>query len=141
MGAKELTNLFRKCAKLVLEQGGVFRSCENYGLKRLPHRMTSRHASAGMEGRYNYFGRHVAMHYDCAPNAKPQLEFLLKQHVDVLRVTTLKPRTRMDKVNSKKTSNPWRPPVVALAKPLQEEDVEVPFERRQRMRIDLPFYK
>ena len=110
MSAGELTALFRQCAKLVLDGGGVFRTCENYGMKRLPHRMKSKHASAGESGRYHYMGRFVSMHYDLAPGARPQLEFLLRRNPGVLRVTTFKPKTQMDKVNSLTKANPWRAP-------------------------------
>lgn len=103
-----LVDLFRKCAKQITAGGGLVRSCEHYGLKRLPHRFRSRHASAGEEGRYHHIGRHVAMYFDCAPTVLPEVENTLRMHTDVLRFTTLKKDPKADRVNSTKANNPWR---------------------------------
>ena len=46
-----LADLLRRCAKQITAAGGVVRSCEHYGVTRLPHRVRSRHASAGDDGR------------------------------------------------------------------------------------------
>ncbi|KAJ8609458.1 hypothetical protein CTAYLR_005428 [Chrysophaeum taylorii] len=110
MQPRDLTNLFRRCAKQINAQGGVFRSCENYGLKAFPHRVRSRHASAGSENRYHYFGRKVAMYYDCSATTLTLVEHSLKMNEGVLRVHTLRPKTKMDKVNSLRKDNPWRAP-------------------------------
>ena len=103
-----LATLFRRCAKQITAQGGLVRSCENYGLKKLPHRFRSRHASAGEAGRYHYVGRHVALYFDCAPTVLPVVENTLRMHTDVLRFTTMRKDAKMDQVNSLKKSNPWR---------------------------------
>lgn len=58
--------------------GGIFRSCENYGLKPLPHRIRSPHLSAGAENRYHYVGRMVGMYYDCSANVLPMMEHILR---------------------------------------------------------------
>ena len=42
-----LADLLRRCAKQITAAGGVVRSCEHHGVTRLPHRVRSRHASAG----------------------------------------------------------------------------------------------
>mmetsp|Transcript_14533 Transcript_14533/g.43393 ORF Transcript_14533/g.43393 Transcript_14533/m.43393 type:complete len:151 (+) Transcript_14533:302-754(+) len=125
-----LVDLFRSCAKKVTQSGGLVRSCEHYGLRRLPHKFRSRHASAGQEGRYHSVGRHVAMYFDCAPRALPEVEQILRMHHDVLRFTTMKRKPAMDCVNSTKRNNPWRveDDLIAfeeLEQPLTLEDLEL----------------
>ena len=46
-----LADLLRRCAKQITAAGGVVRSCEHHGVTRLPHRVRSRHAAAGDDGR------------------------------------------------------------------------------------------
>lgn len=126
--------LFVAFTQEVASVGGIVRSCENYGLKRLPHRFRSQHASAGEDGRcvsdvvlvshlsrshesrrreryarsrYHYVGRHVAMYFDCSPTVLPDVEQTLRMHTDVLRFTTLRKDAKMDLVNSTRKDNPW----------------------------------
>lgn len=110
MAPSELTSLFRAYAKQINARGGVVRSCENYGLKALPHRIRSRHASPGQENRHHWVGRLVALYFDCSPAILPEIEHTLRLHEGVLRFATLKPKTKMDKVNSLKKNNPWASP-------------------------------
>lgn len=97
MAPKDLTSLFRTLAKEVnknstrflrgmpnkLSPGGVFRSCENYGLKSFPHRLRSPHASTDGGLQYHYLGRRIGMYYDCGANVLPILENILRMHHDV----------------------------------------------------------
>ena len=104
-----LADLLRHCAKQITASGGIVRSCEHHGVKRLPHRVRSRHASAGDDGRYHHIGHRVAFFFDCGPAALPRVEQTLRMHADVLRFTTLRRPATMDLVNSNKkgNGNPW----------------------------------
>mmetsp|Transcript_11341 Transcript_11341/g.34914 ORF Transcript_11341/g.34914 Transcript_11341/m.34914 type:complete len:125 (+) Transcript_11341:728-1102(+) len=103
-----LAELFRRCAKTVVADGGVVRSCEHYGVRRLPHRHRSRHASAGAAGRHHAVARLVALYFDCRPATLTRVEQTLRMHEAVLRFATLRPRTALDRVNSSRRNNPWR---------------------------------
>lgn len=107
MQPRDLTALFRRLAKEVnangerlvitiveahaarsffcCSAGGVVRSCENYGLKALPHRIRSPHVSAGGENRYHYVARKVGMYYDCSANVLPVVEHMLRLNQGVSR--------------------------------------------------------
>jgi len=104
--AEQLTSVFRRLAKEVNKNGGVFRSLENYGLKELPHRVRSPHVSAGGENRFHHVGRKVGMYFDCGANVLPKVEYILRLNDQILRFATLRLKTKMDKVNAAKR-NPW----------------------------------
>ena len=129
---RNLTLLFRQCARTVIDEGdhraralrlplslfcharsypgGVVRQLENHGIKKLPYRFKNHHAPAGSDRRYEQWGRWVSMYFDASPRIMQDVERHLRNNENVLRFTTFKPVTQLEKVNSRKRNdNPWAP--------------------------------
>ena len=86
------------------------RQLENHGIKKLPYRFKNHHAPAGSDRRYEQWGRWVSMYFDASPRIMQDVERHLRNNENVLRFTTFKPVTQLDKVNSRKRNdNPWAP--------------------------------
>ncbi|CAM9188726.1 unnamed protein product, partial [Choristocarpus tenellus] len=103
----DLTRIFRWVAKAVIDQGGVVRSVHNHGVKPLPYQFHSKHA-VGDESRWFSSGRWVSTYFDANPATMQKVEKAVWKEDRVLRVTTIKPSIRMDKITSTHLpSNPW----------------------------------
>ncbi|CAM9533199.1 unnamed protein product, partial [Discosporangium mesarthrocarpum] len=103
----DLTRIFRKLASQIVDNGGVVRSVHNHGIRPCPYRFHSKHA-VGDESRWFSSGRWVSAYYDANPEIMDRMEKYLWKEDRVLRVTTLKPRVRMDAITSMHSrSNPW----------------------------------
>ncbi|CAM9494702.1 unnamed protein product, partial [Phaeothamnion confervicola] len=102
----ELTRVYRRLAKTVIRMGGVVRQVENHGERRAPYRFRSRTMSADLV-RYHASARWVSAYYDADSSVKDELDRQLKVEENMLRMTTLRPQTKMDKVASHMKYNPW----------------------------------
>ena len=102
-----LSDIMKKMALEVVENGGIVRAVHNHGIRSLPHRFKARYADK--EGnRYYSNGRFVSFYYDSNPATMRQVEQVLKLEEDVLRNTHLKARSILDYVNiTHEAKNPY----------------------------------
>lgn len=102
-----LAHMVKSIAKQVIGSGGVVRSVENIGVRKLPYRFKSKFADRnGM--RYHYDGRFIALRFDASPGSISEVERIIKMEEDILRFTTTRPVEieASSKVNKWK-KNPW----------------------------------
>ncbi|CAM9224712.1 unnamed protein product, partial [Pylaiella littoralis] len=104
----DLTNIFRRAAAVVLEEGGVVRSVVNHGIRVLPYRFHSRHDIKENDNRWFTSGRWASAYYDASPAVAKKMEQQLWAEDKVIRVSTRRPSTKMDRISSThERSNPW----------------------------------
>lgn len=104
----DITRIFRKLASNILMQGGMVRAVTNHGVRVLPYRFHSKYIVSETESRWFSSGRWVSAYFDVHPDVAKRCEELLFDEDTVLRVSTLRPRTKMDAMRSTHLkSNPW----------------------------------
>ena len=76
-GFAHLTNLVKNISNKVVAQGGIVRSIQNHGIRRLPHRFKAKYADR--EGnRYYKDGRFFSIYYDANPIVQKEVDGILK---------------------------------------------------------------
>uniref|UniRef100_A0A7S2V599 30S ribosomal protein S6, chloroplastic n=1 Tax=Fibrocapsa japonica TaxID=94617 RepID=A0A7S2V599_9STRA len=103
--SKDLLKTLKACIQVIQKNGGVVRQVENHGIRTLPYRFRSRHASPG-EGRYFYFGRFISTFFDASPTTLKELDDILGLDENMLRRTNLKPKSLMEAARASK-HNLW----------------------------------
>ncbi|CAN0560350.1 unnamed protein product, partial [Ectocarpus sp. 12 AP-2014] len=104
----DLTNIFRRAAAVILEEGGVVRSVANHGVRVLPYRFHSKHDIKEKDDRWFSSGRWASAYYDASPAVAKKMEEQLWAEDKVIRVSTRRPSTKMDRIASThERSNPW----------------------------------
>ncbi|CBN74627.1 conserved unknown protein [Ectocarpus siliculosus] len=104
----DLTNIFRRAAAVILEEGGVVRSVANHGVRVLPYRFHSKHDIKEKDDRWFSSGRWASAYYDASPAVAKKMEEQLWAEDKVIRVSTRRPATKMDRIASThERSNPW----------------------------------
>ena len=91
----------------VVENGGIVRSIQNHGLRTFPHRFKARYPDYLTQQRYYEQGRFISIYYDSNPTTLKQVETVLTMNDQVLRVTHLKSRSKLDWINYKHEKNPY----------------------------------
>lgn len=70
----DLTNIFRRAAAVILEEGGVVRSVANHGIRVLPYRFHSKHDIKEKDDRWFCSGRWASAYYDASPAVAKKME-------------------------------------------------------------------
>ena len=70
----DLTNIFRRAAAVILQEGGVVRSVANHGIRVLPYRFHSRHDIKENDDRWFASGRWASAYYDASPAVAEKME-------------------------------------------------------------------
>ena len=91
----------------VVENGGIVRSIQNHGLRTFPHRFKAKYPDYLTQQRYYEQGRFISIYYDSNPTTLKQVETVLTMNDQVLRVTHLKSRSKLDWINYKHEKNPY----------------------------------
>jgi len=91
----------------VVENGGIVRSIQNHGLRTFPHRFKAKYPDYLTQQRYYEQGRFISVYYDANPTTLKQIETILTMDDQVLRVTHLKSRSKLDWINYKHDKNPY----------------------------------
>ena len=115
-GFAHLTNLVKNISNKVVAQGGIVRSIQNHGIRRLPHRFKAKYAD--LEGnRYYKDGRFFSIYYDANPIVQKEVDGILKLDEQVLRNTHLKARNKLWFVNiAREDKNPYIQKVLEMEK-------------------------
>ena len=104
---KALTALMKQVSLKVVENGGIVRSIQNHGLRTFPHRFKAKYPDYLTQQRYYEQGRFISVYYDANPETLRQVELLLNMNDQILRVTHLKSRSKLDWINYKHEKNPY----------------------------------
>ena len=104
---KALTALMKQVSLKVVENGGIVRSIQNHGLRTFPHRFKAKYPDYLTQQRYYEQGRFISIYYDSNPTTLKQVETVLTMNDQVLRVTHLKSRSKLDWINYKHEKNPY----------------------------------
>ncbi|KAL3920458.1 MAG: hypothetical protein SGILL_003254 [Bacillariaceae sp.] len=92
----------------VVENGGIVRSVQNHGLRQFPHRFQAKYPDYLTQQRYYEKGRFISMYYDANPATLRQVETILNMDDQVLRVTHLKARSKLDYITmEREDKNPY----------------------------------
>jgi small subunit ribosomal protein S6 len=122
---KALTVMMKEVSMKVVENGGIVRSIQNHGLRTFPHRFKAKYPDYLTQQRYYEQGRFISVYYDANPTTLKQVENLLNMNDQVLRVTHLKSRSKLDWINYKHDKNPYVQKVLEQDKELlQHKAVE-----------------
>lgn len=105
----------------VVENGGIVRSIQNHGLRTFPHRFKAKYPDYLTQQRYYEQGRFVSVYYDANPATLRQVELLLNMNDQILRVTHLKSRSKLDWINYKHDKNPYVQRVLKQDRDLLEQ--------------------
>jgi small subunit ribosomal protein S6 len=102
-----LTALVKEVSLKVVQNDGVVRSIHNHGIRELPHRFKAKHPD--LRGvRYFEKGRFISVYYDSSPKTMRQVEGIFNLNDQVLRMTHLRARNKMDFVNvEQEKKNPY----------------------------------
>ncbi|CAI5719495.1 unnamed protein product [Hyaloperonospora brassicae] len=92
---KDVARVFQDCAALVTSQGGVIRSTENRGEKRLGYGIEDRRWGALQR---HYEGKLIVQQFNTSPAVLNEVEAKLKNSFPVLRFQTFKVRDPIDKL-------------------------------------------
>jgi ribosomal protein S6 len=105
---KALTALMKQVSHKVVENGGIVRSIQNHGLRQFPHRFQAKYPDYLTQQRYYEKGRFISIYYDANPSTLQQVENLLTMDDQVLRVTHLKARSKVDWITmEREDKNPY----------------------------------
>ena len=118
---KALTALMKEVSLKVVENGGIVRSVQNHGLRTFPHRFKAKYPDYLTQQRYYEQGRFISMYYDANPATLKQVETVLNMNDQVLRVTHLKSRSKLDWINHKHDKNPYVQRVLKQDRDLLEQ--------------------
>lgn len=99
--------MMKEVSMKVVENGGIVRSIQNHGLRTFPHRFKAKYPDYLTQQRYYEQGRFISVYYDANPTTLKQVENLLNMNDQVLRVTHLKSRSKLDWINYKHDKNPY----------------------------------
>merc|ERR1712232_462026 len=113
-----LNDCMKKICYEIVNGGGIIRSIQNHGIRKLPHRFKTRYPD--QEGvRYYAHGRFISLYYDCSPYTMKKTENVLYLDETVIRFTNLNARSNLDYINvTKEEYNPY------IAKVKQLENYE-----------------
>mmetsp|Transcript_2599 Transcript_2599/g.5642 ORF Transcript_2599/g.5642 Transcript_2599/m.5642 type:complete len:132 (-) Transcript_2599:423-818(-) len=104
---KALTALMKEVSLKVVENGGIVRSIQNHGLRTFPHRFKAKYPDYLTQQRYYEQGRFISLYYDANPTTLKKVETILNMNDQVLRVTHLKSRSKVDWINYRHDKNPY----------------------------------
>jgi small subunit ribosomal protein S6 len=105
---KALTALMKQVSHKVVDNGGIVRSIQNHGLRKFPHRFQAKYPDYLTQQRYYEKGRFVSIYYDANPTTLKQVESILSMNDQVLRVTHLKCRSKLDYITMERDDkNPY----------------------------------
>lgn len=102
----DLSKFFTNLTKFVAARQGVVRGVENHGVRAVAHRIKAPQRTEA-EPRYNTEARFVTAHIDIGSMHASELIAEVRKNDDVLRLTVLKPPTKMDAVSHEKTRLPF----------------------------------
>ncbi|CAH0519753.1 unnamed protein product [Peronospora belbahrii] len=92
---KDVARLFQDCAKFITSQGGVIRSTENRGQKRLGYGIEDRRWGALQR---HYEGKLIVQQFNTSPDVLKELEIRLKNSFPIIRFATFKIRDPVDQL-------------------------------------------
>mmetsp|Transcript_12072 Transcript_12072/g.22436 ORF Transcript_12072/g.22436 Transcript_12072/m.22436 type:complete len:165 (+) Transcript_12072:143-637(+) len=105
---KALTALMKQVSHKVVDNGGIVRSIQNHGLRQFPHRFQAKYPDFLTQQRYYDKGRFISIYYDANPVTLKQVEMVLSMNDQVLRVTHLKARSKLDWITmEREDKNPY----------------------------------
>jgi ribosomal protein S6 len=105
---KALTALMKQVSYKVVENGGIVRSIQNHGIRQVPHRLKAKYPDYLTQQRYYDKGRFISIYYDANPVTLKQVENILSMNDQVLRVTHLKARSKLDYITmERQDKNPY----------------------------------
>mmetsp|Transcript_32067 Transcript_32067/g.53661 ORF Transcript_32067/g.53661 Transcript_32067/m.53661 type:complete len:165 (+) Transcript_32067:139-633(+) len=105
---KALTALMKQVSHKVVDNGGIVRSIQNHGLRQFPHRFQAKYPDFLTQQRYYDKGRFISIYYDANPATLKQVEMVLSMNDQVLRVTHLKARSKLDWITmEREDKNPY----------------------------------
>ena len=92
----------------VVDNGGIIRSIQNHGLRKFPHRFQAKYPDYLTQQRYYEKGRFISIYYDANPTTLQYVENILSMNDQVLRVTHLKCRSKLDYITmEREDKNPY----------------------------------
>ena len=92
---KDVARVFQDCASLITSQGGVIRSTENRGEKRLGYGIEDRRWGALQR---HYHGKLIVQQFNTSPAVLHEIEAKLKNSFPIVRFATFKIRDPVDKL-------------------------------------------
>jgi small subunit ribosomal protein S6 len=105
----------------VVENGGIVRSVQNHGLRQFPHRFQAKYPDYLTQQRYYEKGRFISLYYDANPSTLRQVENILNMNDQVLRVTHLRARSKLDYITmEREDKNPYMQRVIREDKEREE---------------------
>mmetsp|Transcript_17794 Transcript_17794/g.40841 ORF Transcript_17794/g.40841 Transcript_17794/m.40841 type:complete len:135 (+) Transcript_17794:108-512(+) len=104
---KSLTALMKEVSLKVVENGGIVRSIQNHGFRTFSHRFKAKYPDYLTQQRYYEQGRFISVYYDANPTTLKKVENILSMNDQVLRVTHLKSRSKLDWINYRHDKNPY----------------------------------
>ncbi|KAG7352203.1 ribosomal protein S6 [Nitzschia inconspicua] len=118
---KALTALMKQVSYKVVENGGIVRSIQNHGVRQLPHRFQAKYPDYLTQQRYYDKGRFISIYYDANPGTLKQVENIISLNDQVLRVTHLKARSKLDFITmERQDKNPYIQRILKQDKELME---------------------
>jgi ribosomal protein S6 len=98
---KDVSAVFQECARLITSHGGVVRSTENRGEKRLGYGVEDRRWG---ELQRHYEGKLIVSQFNTSPPVLHELELKLKNSFPILRFQTFQVRDPLDKLLNTRAS-------------------------------------
>ncbi|ESO12414.1 hypothetical protein HELRODRAFT_62093 [Helobdella robusta] len=83
LGRMDLSKAIKRTSETILNSGGVIRSFDNVGLRKLPYKMF-KHGNRYDEGNY------YIIKFDCPPNIVPDLKAHFNLDLDIVRPKILR---------------------------------------------------
>jgi ribosomal protein S6 len=111
-----LTALMKQVSMKIVENGGIVRSIQNHGVREFPHRVKAKYPDFRTGQRYYDQGRYISVYYDSNPVTQKNVEIILQRSEDVLRMSTLRARSKLDYITMEREG---KNPIVQQV--LQEE--------------------
>jgi ribosomal protein S6 len=106
----------------VVDNGGIVRSIQNHGLRKFPHRFQANYPDYLTQQRYYEKGRFVSIYYDANPTTLQHVENILTMNDQVLRVTHLKCRSKLDYITmEREEKNPYIQRILKEDRRIQEQ--------------------
>ncbi|CAI5716973.1 unnamed protein product [Peronospora destructor] len=132
---KDVARVFQDCASIITSQGGVIRSTENRGEKRLGYGIEDRRWGALQR---HYQSKLIVQQFNTSPSVLQEIEAKLKNCFPIVRFATFKIRDPVDKLmNTRLTLEQAQLLLNPAAKAKAEEAAKEAKEARRPGRSDL----
>uniref|UniRef100_M4BCT9 Ribosomal protein S6 n=1 Tax=Hyaloperonospora arabidopsidis (strain Emoy2) TaxID=559515 RepID=M4BCT9_HYAAE len=132
---KDVAQVFQDCAALVTSHGGVIRSTENRGEKRLGYGIEDRRWGALQR---HYEGKLIVQQFNTSPTVLKEVEAKLKNSFPIIRFQTFKVRDPVDRLmNTRMTLEQAQLLLNPIAKAKAEQAAKAAKEARRPRNPDL----